>query len=335
MHSQEPAFMHRRNWVIAASLLGLAPFVRAQNRGLVFGVISPRSPEQTRENWWPFVERLGRAIGQPIALNVYESAGQMVGAFKAAEVDLGWMGNAPALDVVEANAGSVFAQMVTRDGNHGYKSQIVVGQHLDSVRNLGDVLASAKRLTFSDGDPKSTSGYLVPLYFAFQKNGVADVPALFKRYEFGSHQENLKKVATGGIDVATANNEELAFFSKDFPDLGKKIKVVWESPLIHQSPLLWRTGLPPALREKINRFVIGFGQGGPEEKAILDKVNGLSRFRPSSNLQLVPIADLEMFKARQAINNDASLTPQERARRIDEVIKRGSSLELRLKLVFE
>lgn len=39
-----------------------------------------------------------------------------------------------------------------------------------------------------------------------------------------------------------------------------------------------------------------------------------------------------MFKARQAINNDPTLSPQERARRIDEVIRRGSRLDLLLKL---
>lgn len=327
-----------RRGCLRSAVLGTLPWlaglstVQARSAGLVFGVISPRAVEQTRDNWWPFVERLGAAVGQAIELQVFETQEHMVRAFMAHEVDVGWMGNVPALEVVEAGAGAVFAQMVTRDGGLGYQSQMVVGRQVTSINDLGDVLAQAGHLRFSDGEAKSTSGHLVPLYFAFQKHGINEAKSIFQHHESGSHQDNLKKVATGAVDVATANNEEVAFFARDFPELATRIKVVWESPLIPQSPLLWRTGLPPDVRRKIGSFVVGFGATRLEEKQILERVNGLSRFRASSNRQLVPIADLEMFKARQAINHDKSLSAQERARRIEAVIKRGSRLELRLKL---
>jgi phosphonate transport system substrate-binding protein len=300
---------------------------------LVFGVISPRAVEQTRNNWWPFVRRLGLAVGQPVDLVVYEGQEQLVTAFKANQVDVGWMGNVPALDVVESGAGSVFAQMVTKDGSSGYRSQIIVNRQASGLGSLDDVLASSRRLRFSDGDPKSTSGFLVPLYFAFQKRGISDVGAVFSHYEAGNHQSNLKRVATGAVDVATCNNEELEFFAKDFPDLSNRIKVVWESPVIPQSPLVWRVGLSLPLKKRIKDFVLEFGGNSAEERDILAQVNGLSRFRESSNRQLVPIADLEMFKARQAINNDPALGAEERTRQVQAVIARGSRLELRLKLL--
>lgn len=295
--------------------------------------MSPRAVEQTRNNWSPFVRRLGVAVGLPVELVVYESQEQLVMAFKSNRVDVGWMGNVPALEVVESGAGSVFAQMVTKDGSSGYRSQIVVNSQDSGIGNLEHVLASAKRLRFSDGDPKSTSGYLVPLYFAFQKRGVNDVRSRFAHYESGNHQSNLKKVAAREVDVATCNNEELAFFAKDFPEQSSKIKVIWESPVIPQSPLVWRSGLVSSLKRKTRGFVLAFGGTSPEERDILLQVNGLSRFRESSNRQLVPIADLEMFKARQAINNDTSLNAAERTSRIEAVIKRGSRLELKLKLL--
>lgn len=328
----------RRRFNVAAAaglLLGAALTVRAapppESGALVFGVISPRSAEQTRANWLPFVKRMGADVGQATDLRVYESQAQMVKAFVAGEVDVGWMGNAPALEVVESGAGSVFAQMVTKEGSFGYKSVLVVNQNA-KMATLGDLLAQAQNLRFSDGEPKSTSGFLVPLYFAFQKSGINDTKLIFKAYSYASHQENLKKVAQGEVDVATANTEEVAFFTRDFPQLGPRLKVVWESPLIPQSPLVWRNTLPPEAKRRIKNFVVNFGSGGAQEKQILEAVNSLSRFRPSSNLQLVPIADLEMFKARQAINNDGKLSPSERTQRIDEVIRRGSRIEMRLKL---
>lgn len=306
------------------------PQTSKQPSALVFGLISPRSAAETRANWEPFVKRLGAAVNLPVELRVYESQGDVVKAFIASEIDIAWMGNAPAMEVVEAGAGDVFAQMVTKDGSFGYKSILVVNRN-QAVQTLPELISKAKNLRFSDGDPKSTSGYLVPLYFAFNKNGISDTKAIFKSVETGSHQQNLTKVAQDSADVATANNEEMAFFQRDFPDLAKNVKPVWESPLIPQSPLLWKSSLQTELKKSIKKFVVNFGATDAEEKSILLAVNGLSRFRASGNQQLVPIADLEMFKARQAVNNDKSLSEEERLARINTAIKRGSRLEHLLK----
>jgi phosphonate transport system substrate-binding protein len=330
--------IHRRlfsaaglGWLVGAGTLVTS--VTAQASGtLVFGVIAPRAVEQTRDNWTPYVKRMAAAIGQPMELNVFESQALLVKSFVAGQVDLAWMGNAPALEVVESGVGAVFAQMVTKEGNHGYKSQLFVSSKATQLNSLSDVLTKASTLKFSDGEPKSTSGFLVPYYFAFQKSGINDTKLIFKEVEIGTHQQNLKKVAEGKVDVATANNEEAAFFARDFPELAKNLKPIWDSPLIPQSPLLWKAALPAETKRKLKLFIDNFGASSADEKEILLKVNGLSRFRPSSNLQLVPIADMEMFKARQAINNDKTLSPEERTKRIDEVIKRGSRIELRLKL---
>lgn len=318
--------------VVFSTLAAIKAWAQAPSQALVFGVIAPRSPEQTRANWEPFVKRMGADIRRAMELRVYESQSAMVTAFVGGEVDVAWMGNLPALEVVEAGAGAVFAQMVTKDGSFGYKSVLIVPQ-ASPIRSLKAVLARSRELRFGDGDPKSTSGFLVPLYYAFQKNGVNDTRQIFKSTEAGSHQQNIKKVARGDVDVATANNEELGFFARDYPEQASNVRVVWESPLIPQSPLLWKTTLPPQTKQKIKSFVLGFGASNAEEKKTLLQVNGLSRFRHSSNAQLVPIADLEMYRARRDISNDEALSAQERDRRIDEVVRRGSKLELRLKLI--
>jgi phosphonate transport system substrate-binding protein len=319
---------------LAACFSALLLPIPAQSKpstGLVFGLISPRASDETRTHWEPFVKRLGLAVQQAIQLKIYESQSDIVQAFIAGEIDIAWMGNFPALEIVESGVGEIFAQMVTQDESVGYKS-ILVAQRDSPVQTLEQVLQQAKNLRFGDGDAKSTSGYLVPLYFAFHKSGINNPKAIFRSVEVGSHQQNLKKVAQGEVDVATANNEELAFFQRDFPALARKLKLVWESPLIPQSPLLWKSHLPPDLKKAIQKFVIGFG-ANPAEKQILLAVNGLSRFRLSSNRQLVPIADLEMFKTRQAIENDKTQSNGERQQRINAAIERGSHLELRLKQI--
>jgi phosphonate transport system substrate-binding protein len=333
MSLQRRIVLHSLAGLCAGQLLASAVMAQpaAEPSMLVFGLISPRAAAETRANWEPFVKLLGVAIRRPIDLRVYESQGALVTAFIGGEIDLAWMGNVPALDIVASGAGGVFAQMVTQDGSVGYKS-ILVAHRNSQVHALKSLLENAPGLRFGDGDPKSTSGHLVPLYFAFSKNGVASPAEIFKSVEIGSHQQNLLKVSKKEIDVATANNEELGFFQRDFPDLAREVKVIWESPLIPQSPLLWKATLPDALKASIRKFVLGFAASDPGEKRILLAVNGLSRFRASSNRQLLPIADLEMFKTRQAINDDKALSAAERQARIAQAIERGSRLELRLKM---
>lgn len=297
---------------------------------LNFGLISPRDVEETRSNWRPLIERLSNRLGYPVSITVYQVQAPMVQDFMDGKIDIAWMGNAPALSVVEAGAGSVFAQMVDLDGHTGYKSILVVHKS-SGLQTLADVLAKASTLDLGIGDNKSTSGYLVPSYYAFQKNRIDSVQQAFRRVEVGSHQENLTRVAAKQVQVGVANSQEYAFFAQDHASLAGELRVVWESPLIPQSPLLMREKLPASLKNQIRDFVLGFGKTR-DEKAILRKANGLSRFRQSSNRQLVPIADLEMFKLRQSINNDEQLTPQQREQKIRETIARGSQLELRLKL---
>jgi phosphonate transport system substrate-binding protein len=328
--------MPSRRRLLLAALGAFAGRAGAQDRPggarpLTFAVISPRASDEITANWAPFVARLGEAVRQQVELRAFADASPLVASFRRGEIDLAWMGNVPALEVVESGAGSVFAQMVSSSGGYGYNAVLVVPA-ASTIASLQDVIAGGKALRFGDGDPGSTSGHLIPLYYAFQKNGINDVRTVFKSVSNASHQRNLTMVARGEADVATANTEELALFARDFPALAPRVRVVWQSPLIPQSPLLWRDGLAADLRRRIRQFVVGFGKGDAEQRRILQRVNGLSGFRTSSNRQLLTVADIEMFRMRQAIANDATLSAPERSRRIDAAIERASRLEILLKL---
>ena len=200
------------------------------------------------------------------------------------------------------------------------------------IKNVDDLIAGKGKYVFSDGDLRSTSGHVVPRYFAFAKRGVNDPDALFKEVKRASHLDNLNRVAKGEVDLATNNTTELDIFKQANPDLAKNIRVIWESPDIPESPLVWRLALPLATRKKAQDFIVSFGKTG-EEKQMLREMNNLTGFRKSSNLQLVPIADLEMFNTRQRLSNDKGLNAEERTQKIDEAIRRGTRLEMLLKRV--
>ncbi|EOZ0760196.1 phosphate/phosphite/phosphonate ABC transporter substrate-binding protein, partial [Escherichia coli] len=85
------------------------------------------------------------------------------------KVDIAWYGNLSAMEAVDRANGQVFAQTVAADGSPGYWSVLIVNKD-SPINNLNDLLAKRKDLTFGNGDPNSTSGFLVPGYYVFAKN---------------------------------------------------------------------------------------------------------------------------------------------------------------------
>ena len=66
--------------------------------------------------------------------------------------------------MVDRSDGSVFAQTTAADGTDGYYSLLVVNKE-SPLKSVDDVLKNAEAgLRFSNGDPNSTSGFLVPGY---------------------------------------------------------------------------------------------------------------------------------------------------------------------------
>lgn len=121
------------------------------------------------------------------------------------KVQFAWFGNKSAMEAVDRANGEVFAKVVNIDGTEGYYSHLIV--HRDSaLKSVDDVLKNAKNLNFGNGDPNSTSGFLVPGYYVFAKNNV-DTKSAFKVARSANHETNAMAVANKQVDVATNNSE--------------------------------------------------------------------------------------------------------------------------------
>lgn len=297
---------------------------------LNFGLTTPRDSAKVVAAWTPFLDRIGTEVGCQIT-PVPGTSTELVNAFKEERIDLVWVGNAPALEIIEQGNGEVFAQLVTPDGRFGYKSVLVV--HKDSqVKTLEDVHRQASKLKFGDGELKSTSGHVVPLYYAFIKRGVNEPKKLFAQVVNNTHRENLALVERREVDVATANDVEMDFLKTERPQAAAALRVIWYSPEVPQSPLLWSLKLPVELRKKLRDAITSFPKKGSEQDlAIQKQAVDFSGFRKSRNQQLVGVADLEMFMAWQRINNNATLSADEKALQAKVVSARASTLEQRLR----
>lgn len=232
------------------------------------------------------------------------------------KVDVAWYGNKSAMEAVDRAGGEIFAQTVDVTGNPGYWSVLVT--HKDSKLNsLEDVLANRQELIFGNGDPNSTSGFLVPSYYVFAKNNV-DVSE-FKRSMNSSHEANALAAAAKQVDVATGNTENMDRLKMTAPEKFAQLKVIWKSPLIPSDPIVWRKNLPEDAKEKVYNFFMTYGTtGDKEELAILEKLQW-APFKASSDLQLIPIRQLVLFKNRLKIENDPELAAAKKQQQLSVI----------------
>lgn len=297
----------------------------AEVQKITIGLISTTNPEDTKRRWQPLIDDFAASSKYEVKSVVSGSYADIVNGLKNNTIQVAWMGNKLALDAVVDGKVVVFAQMVKKDGSLGYSS-VLITQKNSAIQTLGDVTSKPGAFTFADGDPKSTSGHLIPEFFVFARNKL-DPETHFKKIVVGNHQKNLTLVANHEVDLATNNTEELDRLKKEDPELLAKLRVFWTSPQVANDPLLYRTDLPDGVKAKVEEFFYGYGKKQPHQLDILDKILGLSGFHRSSNAQLEPIAKLESFSQLRTVSNNASLTPEQKQKASDEINARLKKLE--------
>ena len=302
----------------------------AQNTNeLNFGIISTESSTNLKENWQPLIEDMQKRTGLKINAFFASDYAGIIEAMRFNKVQVAWHGNKSGMEAVDRAGGEVFAQMIAPDGGQGYYSLLVV--HKDSpLRNLDDMLKNGKSLNFGNGDPNSTSGFLVPSYYVFALNKI-DPKTHFKTARGASHETNLLAVANKQVDVATNNTENLERFTAKFPDKAKELRIIWKSPLIPSDPLVWRKDLAPDVKKKVRDFILAYGTGADaaREKAIMHKLT-TAGFKASDDRQLIPIRQLELFKDKTKIENDTAMNAADKTAKLDKINRKLAQLNTQL-----
>jgi phosphonate transport system substrate-binding protein len=314
---------HFRKAAFAAALLaGSTVLAQAETpTELNFGVISTEASVNQKKNWEPFVEALSKAIGIKVKAFYATDYAGVIEAMRFNKVHVAWYGNKSAIEAVDRAGGEVFAQVVSKDGNTGYYSHIIV--RADSpYSKIEDILKCDKSLNFGIGDPNSTSGFLVPTSYIFAAKDI-EPKSCFKTVRNASHQANAMAVANKQVDAATNNSEDLQRVEKTAPEARKQIKVIWTSPIIPLDPLVWRKDLDPAIKTKLYSFLMSYGRLGSDEEVKTDRevlANLVwSPFHPSSNRQLIAIRKLEANKDLMKVQGDDKLSDAEKQEKVGKI----------------
>ena len=308
---------------IAAIALGMS-LTASWAQDINFGIISTEATQNLKADWQPLIDDMIKQTGMKVTAFFAPDYAGIIEGMRFNKVQVAWLGNKSAMEAVDRSNGEVFAQMVNADGTQGYYSHLIV--HKDSTINtLDDVLKNGKSLSFGNGDPNSTSGFLVPGFYVFAKNKV-DAKSFFKVVRSANHETNALAVANKQVDIATNNSENLDKIKDRQPGKFKDIRIVWTSPLIPLDPLVLHKELPAAAKEKIKTFFYNYGKTDAREKEILMKISKLSGFKASTNAQLTPIRELDLFGKRNKIESDTTIAAVDRTRQLAEIDKQLASL---------
>jgi len=282
-----------------------------------FGIIATDSATAQRDRWEPFFRDMEKATGLTVKSFYAPDYAGVIEAMRFNKIQVAWYGNKAAMEAVDRASGEVFAQVGYADGTWGYHALLIT--HKDSpYKTLDDVIKNGKNINFGIGDPNSTSGFLVPSYYIFAQRKI-EARDTFKTVRNASHGANIQAVLAKQLDVATNNTEDMGRLEATKPELAKEIRVVWKSPLIPSDPFVWRTDLDKDTKEKIRKFVLNYAQNNQAEKDVLKNIYNYAGFRASTNAQLNPIRQLELFKDRSKVQADTTISDAEKTKKFAEI----------------
>jgi phosphonate transport system substrate-binding protein len=321
--------------LITLALFSAAAVSAAENlTEITLGIIPTESSSGAMKGFEPFRADMEKALGVPVKLFIAPDYAGVIEAMRFNKVHIAWFGNKSAIEAVNRASGEVFVQTVDVTGNPGYWSLIVV--HKDSpYQNIDEIIRDGKNLTFGNGDPNSTSGYLIPTYYVWGQRGI-DPAKHFKLVRSANHETNLMAVANKQVDFATNNTENWDKFAKAHPDQIKNVRAIWKSPLIPSDPMVWRKDLPKEMKSKIKGFFLAYGRIGADkekELAVLKNMSsGWAPFQDSSNLQLLPIMEINFAKDKMKLEGSDSMAAADKAQKVAEIDKQLSEIQSYTKL---
>ncbi len=295
---------------------------------LKFGIISTESSQNLKKTWVPFLEDMEKQLGVKVKPFFAPDYAGIIQGMRFNKVDVAWYGNKSAMEAVDRAGGEIFAQTVDVSGNPGYWSLLIAHKDNKNLNNVEDVLTNASKLNFGNGDPNSTSGFLVPSYYVFAQNNI-DARKAFKRVTSSGHEQNALAVANKQVDFSTNNTENIARLAVTYPEKAKDIKVIWKSPLIPSDPIVWRKNLPESVKSKVYDFFMTYGTSGDKKELATLEALQWAPFKASSDDQLLPIRQLVLYRDKLKTAN-SSMSAEDKAEKISKIDDELAQLNRRM-----
>lgn len=196
-------------------------------------------------NFGPFSRELEKELGVRVSLVSGKDYDDTLRLLRTGQVDIAGSGAFGYVSANESFGARLLARYVESDGE--FYHAVVIVRADSGIRTLADL--KGKRFAFTD--PKSTSGYLMPL-LAFQKLGI-DIKD-FSKVEFVKKQPNSAiAVYTRQVDGgAIADNQLTEKYGVKLDEL----KTIWRSAPIPHGVWMARADMSDAERKRISAAIL-------------------------------------------------------------------------------
>lgn len=266
--------------ILSALWAGLA---LAQRPGwpkeLVIAEVPVESAADYTARYQPFLDYLKERLGIPVRLFLATDYTAVQVAQAQGQVHVAFYGPASYVDAIKRLKAPIeaFAKEDSLRSGVVYHS-LIISKKGSGIRTLED----ARGKDFAFVDPKSTSGYKVPMaYFCMEAK--IRPREYFRRVTFaGTHEAVILGVAQGTIPMGATWDTGIAIAQKKGQIRGlSDFEVLWKSAPIPGSPWAFRKDLPVDLKLILTRAFLQFHET-PQGKAWLE-ARGLRRFAPATD----------------------------------------------------
>lgn len=231
---------------LGASVAFSAPQAVFAAPPLTLGLIPAEDSQSMLTSSKQVIDGLQRQLGMQVKPFIATDYNGVIEALRSGKLDVAYLG--PFSYVLATSVANVEAFSVAetrKTGKSAYKSLIVVRKD-SGLENLGQL----KGRTMAFVDPSSASGHLFP-NAGLQKDGI-NPAKYFSRVIFsGSHDAGILAVANKKVDAAAVADRILASAIAKGVVKQSELHVVWSSPDIPESPMVWRKDLDPELKKRI------------------------------------------------------------------------------------
>ncbi|NUU03911.1 phosphonate ABC transporter substrate-binding protein [Herbaspirillum robiniae] len=229
-----------------AGMLPLLPAVAAQPQVLTVGLIPAEDSQAMLENSKAVIDSLQKQLGVTVKPFIATDYNGIIEALRAKKLDVAYLGPfSYVLATTVANVEAFSVAETKKSGKSFYKSLIITRKD-SGIQNVEQL----KGRTMAFVDPSSASGHLFPSA-GLQKLNI-DPAKYFSRVIFsGSHDASILAVANKKVDAAAVADRILTAAVAKGVVQQSDLNVVWTSPDIPESPMVWRKDLDPAFKQKI------------------------------------------------------------------------------------
>lgn len=288
--------------LMAAAIVSpaLAQDWREQFPELNIGISSGENEADAIARNQPYAAYLSEKLGVPVNVVRGTDYAAVIEAMRAEQIQFASIGPANYALAHKVMGDLVTPVAVSRDkeGALGYYSVIAV--RADSPYQT---IADIKGVSFAFADPNSTSGYAVPSYYlSTELKTTAD--DYFSEVAFsGGHEQSVVALVNGTFEaVATHQTNDHA---GNIPRMVEKgmipagsTRVIWQSPLIPNSPVVMRTDLPEDLKKAFTDAIFAFAEEDPEAFNQLHSGNSKG-YAPATHEDYLDVIAITEYNAEQ------------------------------------